>query len=43
MEIDVDALRAQKAGLGDDVVIPLGRDIPVNFSTQGYSRSEGGK
>ncbi len=43
MEIDIDALRAQKAGHGDDVVIPLGRDIPVNFSTKSSSQWEGGK
>ena len=41
MEIDVDALRAQKASLDDDAVIPLGRDLPVNFSTQARSNWTG--
>ena len=36
LEIDIDALRELKAGLPDDVDIPLGRDLPVNFGTHAH-------
>lgn len=41
LEIDIDALRLQREGLGDDVAVPLGRDLPVNFSTQPICKGVG--
>ena len=36
LEIDIDSLRELKAGLPDDVYIPVGRDLPVNFGTHSH-------